>query len=1078
MAIFEDPIRALHVGLPSGWALDPFSSTLTRLFFAPWNRVDEVVIVSVEPARVPAPATDEAWLAAVRDEVTATSDFLDLPSTSGRAVAAETHPPSGSLQRVALVRGPRVDFVLEHNGADSADPQPWATLSAAVLHISSAANTNPGPAFSPAQIHAAVQAGLQAMQAGDRAALLRSFADAVRISTSSFLHTLTSFDEAVQVATAIEVARILASFAYVTRQEILLLRDADQVMDRAGRSAAAIQSSAGQPLAQNVATGLSAIEAELRGRIAPEQKQPWRRVQALSQRAEWLVTHALEANQSGSLESARSLAFAAQQDLLALAVQRRRGAAQVPPDPALWAAGERTWATRLYQVVEVLYRCAADRQDTDAASDATKLLMEIAAVLVSVAPDAASLTRSLQAAALMQHAGQLLDYGDDALLSAEKLLEQADSLLDQHGPLRAQLFMNLGWVRFYLKKFSESKEAVDRGLLETGSDIPTELRRSLHALKAQLLLSGGESAEAVHEADQAIDDAPSPLSTHLLIRALAKRAAYGADGALRDLREAIATAAADNALGQDLLQILFAASELVEAQDVGLSLDLAWAAQSVMDARSIALQAETQRISFADAARQRQVAETLVSRLIDADAFGSALAASDQTRARSFYQLLSIAKQIPAARSAPPSRCTLTATEDDFEDLRQASAAIRSLAAQTLAAAGSPVLLSSDEILALVADAGVHALALQPVGERIHLFLLLPRGDVRLIVAESPLPASQVAAACELLQAELGIRAATRGLPPLVDTDDDDMQPINDAIRVLSEALIQPIATGLEPGSPLIVVPYRDFALIPFPLLTLTDGRQIVDAHAVSLAPSFASLSLLRQPHPSSAAPRCFVAGDPLTDPKYRLIPLEGASREAADVRDLLLASGVPAASLSFHLHEQATETAWRREARGAHLVHLACHATVREPASQSALFLAADAANDGQLSPAEIAMVRLDGALVFLSACQTGLGHPTADGVLGLSRAFLEAGARAVVMSMWKVADESTAVLARYFYQHLLGAPPDSAAEALRQAMVAARAELRAGRVISSRNEVLDDHPANWAPFLLLGDGGFLFHA
>jgi len=265
MAVFEDPIRVLHVRLPSGWALDPFSSTLTQLFFAPWNRVDEILMVSVEPARVPAPATDEAWLAAVRDEVTATSDFLDLPSTSGRAVAAEIHAPSGSLERVALVRGPRVDFVLEHNGADSADPQPWATLSAAVLHISSAANTNPGPAFSTAQIHAAVQAGLQAMQAGDGAALLRSFADAVRMSTSSFLRTLTSFDEAAQVATAIEVARILSSFAYVTCQEILLLRDADQVMDRAGRSAAAIQSSAGQPLAQNVATGLSAIEAELRG---------------------------------------------------------------------------------------------------------------------------------------------------------------------------------------------------------------------------------------------------------------------------------------------------------------------------------------------------------------------------------------------------------------------------------------------------------------------------------------------------------------------------------------------------------------------------------------------------------------------------------------------------------------------------------------------------------------------------------------------------------------------------------------------------------------------------------------------
>jgi CHAT domain-containing protein len=153
--------------------------------------------------------------------------------------------------------------------------------------------------------------------------------------------------------------------------------------------------------------------------------------------------------------------------------------------------------------------------------------------------------------------------------------------------------------------------------------------------------------------------------------------------------------------------------------------------------------------------------------------------------------------------------------------------------------------------------------------------------------------------------------------------------------------------------------------------------------------------------------------------------------------------------------------------------VHLACHAAVREPVAESALFLASGPHDDGRLLPDEIAGVRMPGALIFLSACQTGLGRPTSDGVLGLSRAFIEAGARCVVMSMWKVADEAAARLAHHFYAELLRKQGiATAAQALRAAMRATRKDLASGSVVTSRHEVLDDHPAHWAPFLLLGDG------
>jgi hypothetical protein len=74
------------------------------------------------------------------------------------------------------------------------------------------------------------------------------------------------------------------------------------------------------------------------------------------------------------------------------------------------------------------------------------------------------------------------------------------------------------------------------------------------------MLSDGQPAQAVKEADQAIEGADSPLSTHLLIRSLERSAAQDTDGALCDIRRALGTASADHALGQDMVRILFAAS--------------------------------------------------------------------------------------------------------------------------------------------------------------------------------------------------------------------------------------------------------------------------------------------------------------------------------------------------------------------------------------------------------------------------------------------------------------------------------------------------------------------------------------
>lgn len=173
-----------------------------------------------------------------------------------------------------------------------------------------------------------------------------------------------------------------------------------------------------------------------------------------------------------------------------------------------------------------------------------------------------------------------------------------------------------------------------------------------------------------------------------------------------------------------------------------------------------------------------------------------------------------------------------------------------------------------------------------------------------------------------------------------------------------------------------------------------------------------------------------------------------------------------PRLKVKFRADAAATPTAYVRDARGAALVHFACHAGVGDSAAISALYLAPDLEGRDRLDFADIANVSLDAALVFLSACRSGAGRPAADGTVGLAREFLRAGARAVVASYWNVSDKATALLVEHFYDAFLRGRSD-AASALRLAMLATRSRL-AG---DSSPEALD--PSEWGPFFVLGDGG-----
>src|SRR5262249_31361941 len=142
--------------------------------------------------------------------------------------------------------------------------------------------------------------------------------------------------------------------------------------------------------------------------------------------------------------------------------------------------------------------------------------------------------------------------------------------------------------------------------------------------------------------------------------------------------------------------------------------------------------------------------------------------------------------------------------------------------------------------------------------------------------------------------------------------------------------------------------------------------------------------------------------------------------------------------------------------------IHLATHSVIgdRSPA-RSAVVIGLDKERheDGLLNVSEIQDLDLDCDLVVLSACQTGKGQLlSGEGVIGLSRAFMYAGARTLVVSLWNVSDVSTSEFMQSFYRHMIAG--ESHAAALREAKI---------QMLRSRNELLR-HPYYWAPFVVIG--------
>ena len=180
------------------------------------------------------------------------------------------------------------------------------------------------------------------------------------------------------------------------------------------------------------------------------------------------------------------------------------------------------------------------------------------------------------------------------------------------------------------------------------------------------------------------------------------------------------------------------------------------------------------------------------------------------------------------------------------------------------------------------------------------------------------------------------------------------------------------------------------------------------------------------------------------------LVSLPGAEQEAQEVAQLLGSKAI--------IGKEATESAISQQMGSAQIIHLATHGLIQDFSGSGvpgAIALASSNQDDGILTSDEILNLQLKADLVVLSACDTGRGHLTGDGVIGLSRSILAAGASSLVVPLWSVSDEASATLMVEFYRQQQQS--ENKAQALRQAMLSTMEEY--------------PHPIEWGAFTLIGE-------
>ena len=326
-------------------------------------------------------------------------------------------------------------------------------------------------------------------------------------------------------------------------------------------------------------------------------------------------------------------------------------------------------------------------------------------------------------------------------------------------------------------------------------------------------------------------------------------------------------------------------------------------------------------------------------------------------------------------------------------------------------------------------------------------------------------------------------------------------QKVAEASANLGQMILQPAAAQLG-NKRLLIVPDGVLHYTPFQALTLAQTRgkntnvPLIVEHEIITLPSASSLAILRQNYGDRKPPSRTLAilADPVFSPdderiKGKITQATTEKLEANNLglnQSLLHASnrGWPPERLPFSRQEAQTisslfpsasssqkidfdanrTTATNGSLANYQIVHFATHgfANSKNPELSGIVMSTVDDKGNlvnGFLRLTDIFNLKLAANLVVLSACQTGRGQNVkGEGMVGLTRGFMYAGAQRVAVSLWNVDDEGTSVLMQKFYQKML------------QQKLAPAAALRAAQIEMMQQEKWQS-PYYWAAFTLQGE-------
>ncbi len=413
---------------------------------------------------------------------------------------------------------------------------------------------------------------------------------------------------------------------------------------------------------------------------------------------------------------------------------------------------------------------------------------------------------------------------------------------------------------------------------------------------------------------------------------------------------------------------------------------------------------DSEKVSFADTVAQTY--QLLQKALIEQNKSQAALEISERARARALIELL--ANKINTISSAAQSK------------LRQAPN------------------LSKIQQIAKQKNATLVQYSL--IGDAIYIWVIAPNGKITFQQSKLP-PKTKIK---DLVIATRDSIGANRGRR----SKDDTKQPVTSDLQQLHQLLIAPITKALptDPNASVIFLPQNDLLIVPFAALQNPQGKYLIEQHTLTIAPSIQVLGLTNSSSTKTSGTP-LVVGNPIMPPLNGepLANLPGAEREAQSIGEIIKVQPL--------IGQAATKTEVIKRMQKANLIHLATHGFFIRVEGE---LPGAVALTNGFLTADEIFDMQLQADLVVLSACDTGRGDVTGDGVVGLSRSLVVAGVPSVIVSLWEVSDEATKVLMEEFY-HQLWIKKLPKAQAMRQAMLKTKQEF--------------ENPNFWAAFMLVGE-------